>query len=117
MLGSIQDKLMRVRPPRVKITYDVETGGAIQKKELPFIVGMFADLAGEPQAELPAVKDRKMVDIDRDNFNKVMASIEPCVKLSSVPNVLPGGSGNLSGVLTFVSVDDFGPLEIVKRVP
>lgn len=117
MLGSIQDKLTRVRPPRVKITYDVETGGAIQKKELPFIVGMFSDLAGEPQQELPPVKDRKMVDIDRDNFNKVMASIEPCVKLSPVPNVLPGGSGNLSGVLTFACVDDFGPLEIVKRVP
>lgn len=117
MLGSVQEKLTRVRPPRVKIVYDVETGGAIEKRELPFIVGIFADLSGQPAAELPPVKDRKLVEIDRDNFNGVMASAAPAIKLNEIPNVLPGGEGNLSGVLTFSNLDDFGPLEIVKRVP
>ncbi|MFL6647564.1 MAG: type VI secretion system contractile sheath large subunit [Sulfurifustaceae bacterium] len=117
MLGSVQEKLTRVRPPRVKIVYDVETGGAIEKRELPFIVGIFADLSGQPALELPPVKDRKLVEIDRDNFNAVMASAEPAIRLNDIPNVLPGGEGNLSGVLTFSNLDDFGPLEIVKRVP
>ncbi|MBI3897244.1 MAG: type VI secretion system contractile sheath large subunit [Gammaproteobacteria bacterium] len=116
MQGSIQEKLTRIRPPRVKITYDVETGGAIEKRELPFIVGIFADLSGEPLAELPPVKDRKMVEIDRDNFDAVMASALPTVKLSDIANVLPGGSGNLTGALSFSSMDQFGPLEVVKKV-
>ena len=117
MQGSIQDKLTRIRPPRVKITYDVETGGAIEKRELPFIVGIFADLSGEPLADLPPVKDRKMVEIDRDNYNAVMASATPTVKLAAVANVLPGGTGNLSGAISFANLDEFGPLEVVKRVP
>ena len=117
MLGSIQDTLKRVRPPRVKITYDVETGGAIEKKELPFIVGIFADLSNDPEIPLPAVKDRKMVEIDRDNFNDVMKSCQPRIKLKDVPNVLPGGSGTLTGALTFEEQDHFNPLQVVLRVP
>lgn len=117
MLGSIQEKLTRVRPPRVQITYDVETGGAIEKKELPFIVGIFADLSGEPDSPLPPIKGRKITEIDRDNFNKVMASIGPRVKISDIPNVLPGGTGKLSGAIVFNNMDDFSPVAIVENVP
>ncbi len=67
---SLQKKIGRVRPPRVQITYDVETGGAIEKKELPFVVGVLADLSGQPDKPLPAIKDRKFVEIDRDNFDR-----------------------------------------------
>ena len=77
MAESTQHKLSRIRPPRVQITYDVEIGGAIQKKELPFVVGIMSDLAGQPVAALPRLKDRKFVEIDRDNFNDVLASIAP----------------------------------------
>lgn len=117
MLASIQEKLTRVRPPRVKIVYDVETGGAIEKRELPFIVGIFTDLSVEPEKELPPVKERKMVEIDRDNFDAVLASATPAVKLADIDNVLPGGSGKLTGFLPFTKLDDFSPLEVVKRVP
>ncbi len=70
---SLQHKLDRVRRPRVQITYDVETGGAMEKKELPFVVGVLADLSGATKKPLPALKDRKMTEIDRDNFNDVLA--------------------------------------------
>ncbi|QNM95350.1 type VI secretion system contractile sheath large subunit [Chitinimonas koreensis] len=117
MLGSIQDKLMRVRPPRVRITYDVETGGALEKKELPFIVGILAELNGDFLAEpLPPLKERKLVEIDRDNFNKVLEGIAPQVKVGTLPNVLPGGSGNLAGVLAFHKMDDFSPVAVIQQV-
>jgi type VI secretion system protein ImpB len=74
MPESLQHKLDRVRPPRVQITYDVETGGAIQKKELPFVVGVLADLYGKPAEAPPPLKERKFVEIDRCNFNDVLAS-------------------------------------------
>src|SRR6476660_8776038 len=74
---STQHKLDRVRRPRVHLTYDVEVGGAIQVKELPFVMGVLADLSGKPLEALPKMKDRKFVEIDRDNFNKVMAAIKP----------------------------------------
>ena len=78
---STQHVLSRVRPPRVQITYDVETGGAIEKKELPFVVGVMADLSGKPAEPLPKVKERKFVEIDRDNFNEVMSSAKPRLAL------------------------------------
>jgi type VI secretion system protein ImpB len=111
---STQHKLDRIRPPRVQITYDVETGGAIEQKELPFIVGIMADLSGHPAEELPKVKDRKFVEIDRDNFNDVMESIAPRLEVS-VPNRLKG-DGNMRLELNFRNMDDFGPLEIVKQI-
>ena len=77
MPESLQHKLDRVRPPRVQITYDVETGGAMQKKELPFVVGILADLSGKPAEALRPLKERKFVEIDRDNFNDVLASMRP----------------------------------------
>ena len=77
MPESTQKKLSRIRPPRVQITYDVEIGDAIQMKELPFVAGVLADLSGKPAEALPPLKDRKFVEIDRDNFNDVLASCAP----------------------------------------
>src|SRR2546421_3392469 len=85
MPESTQHKLDRVRPPRVQSTYDVEVGNAIQKKELPMVVGILADLSGQPEGALPKLKDRKFVEIDRDNFNDVLASVSPRLALR-VPN-------------------------------
>src|SRR6478672_13733621 len=74
---STQHKLDRVRKPRVHLTYDVEVGGAIQIRELPFVVGVMADLSGKPDEPLPRLKDRKFVEIDRDNFDKVLSGMKP----------------------------------------
>lgn len=125
MLGSIQDKLLRVRPPRVRITYDVETAGAIEKKELPFIVGIFADLSGELDPEQPAplpLRERKMAEIDRDNFNDLMAKIGPRVSLGKVKNVLdPAATAEapsfLSGAIVFSSLEQFDPVAVIEKVP
>lgn len=117
MADSTQQKLGRVRPPRVQITYDVETGGAIEKKELPFIVGIMADLSGKPEEALPLVKDRKFVEIDRDNFNDVLASCTPRVALR-VPNRLVKDSDEQLAVeLKFNHMDDFSPVEVMEQVP
>ena len=115
MPESIQHKLDRVRPPRVQITYDVEIGGAIEKKELPFIVGIMADLAAASTKEQLKVKDRKFVEIDRDNFNDVLKSIEPRLKIV-VPNRLNGGE-KLAVELAYEQLDDFEPNSVVERVP
>ena len=77
MSDSLQKWVGRNRPPRVQITYDVELGGAIEKKELPMVVGLLADLSGQPAVALPKLKDRRLVEIDRDNFNNVMGNISP----------------------------------------
>lgn len=113
MPESTQHKLDRVRPPRVQITYDVETGGAIQKKELPLVVGIMADLAGKPAKPLPRLKQRKFVDIDRDNFEDVMAKLEPRLE-ASVPNRL-AKEGNLKVELVFKHIDDFTPMNVVQQ--
>ena len=115
MPESTQHKLDRVRPPRVQITYDVETGGAIQKKDLPLVVGILADLSGKPENPLPRLKERKFVDIDRDNFNSVMASIAPRVVVSAENKLVKGGD-RLNVALTFHHIDDFNPLNVVKQV-
>lgn len=125
MLGSIQDKLLRVRPPRVRITYDVETAGAIEKKELPFIVGIFADLSGDLDPEQPApppLRERKMAEIDRDNFNDLMAKIGPRVGLGKVKNVLdPASTAEsplyLGGAIVFSCLDHFDPAAVVEKIP
>jgi type VI secretion system protein ImpB len=117
MAESTQHKLDRVRPPRVQITYDVEIGNAIEKKELPFIVGILADLSGKPVEALPPVKDRKFVEIDRDNFNDVLAAISPRLAFR-VPNKLVKDSPDQLNVeLVFKDMDDFGPVAIIKQVP
>ncbi|MGE5490422.1 MAG: type VI secretion system contractile sheath large subunit, partial [Actinomycetota bacterium] len=126
MLGSIQDKLLRVRPPRVRITYDVETAGAIEKKELPFIVGIFADLSGDLDPDKPSpapLRERKMTEIDRDNFNDLMNKIKPRVALGKIKNVLEVPTDptapptTLGGAIVFSSLDDFSPAAVVERIP
>ncbi|MGH9412940.1 MAG: type VI secretion system contractile sheath small subunit [Terriglobales bacterium] len=114
MPESTQHKLDRIRPPRVQITYDVETGGAIQKKELPLVVGILADLSGQQETPAPRLKDCKFVEIDRDNFNQVMGSIAPRLAVS-VDNKI-AGEGKTNVELHFKSLDDFEPLAVVKQV-
>lgn len=116
MSESTQHKLDRVRPPRVQITYDVETGDAIQKKELPFVVGVLADLAGSQEEPLPAMKHRKFVDIDRDNLNDVMAAIGPRLAIQ-VDNQLTDEDSKFNVELNFSSMDDFDPVSVVGQVP
>lgn len=115
MAESTQHKLDRIRTPRVHITYDVETGGAIEKKELPFIVGILADLSGKPDKPLPKVKDRKFVEIDRDNFNDVLASIQPRLAFQ-VDNKLKDDNTKLNVELRFKHIDDFEPVSVLKQV-
>jgi type VI secretion system protein ImpB len=115
MPESTQKKLSRIRPPRVQITYDVEIGDAIQMKELPFVAGIMADLSGKPAEALPKLKDRKFVEIDRDNFNDVLASCAPRLALS-VDNRLAKDDTKLNVELKFRSIDDFNPAEVVKQI-
>jgi type VI secretion system protein ImpB len=114
---SYQKKLSRIRPPRVQITYDLELGGAIQKKELPLVVAILADLAGKPENPLPPVKARKFVDIDRDNFNDVMASLSPRLAFP-VDNRLKDGEdgGKLNVELKLRRLDDLRPESLVQQV-
>jgi type VI secretion system protein ImpB len=115
MAESQQKWLGRNRPPRVQITYDVETGGAIEKKEIPMVVGVMTDLSGtKTEPALPKVKERKFVEIDRDNFNEVLSSITPEAK-SVVKNKLTG-KGELSLTLKIRHMDDFRPERIVEQV-
>lgn len=113
MSESTQHKLDRVRPPRVQITYDVETGDAIEKKELPFIVGILADLSGDQGK--PPLKDRKFTEIDRDNFNEVMEGINPELSFT-VDNKLTDDDNQLNISLEFEELDDFKPSSIVKQI-
>lgn len=114
---STQHKLDRVRPPRVQITYDVETLGAIQMKELPFVVGILADLSGKPDPDspLPKVKERKFVEIDRDNFDAILNSCAPKLSLR-IPNRLADDASDLSCKLTFEKLADFSPKGLVDQV-
>jgi len=112
---SIQHKIDRVRPPRVQITYDVEVGGAIEMKELPFVVGVMGDFVGKPEEPLPAIKNRKFVEIDPDNFNQVMAGMKPRVAFS-VDNKLQGDGSKVGVDLKFNSIEDFEPDNVVQQV-
>lgn len=114
-MASTQHKLDRIRPPRVQITYDVEIGGALQAYELPFVMGILADLAGTPSVPLPPLKERKFIDIDRDNINDVMASLNVQLPLR-VLNVFGGDAPDLNIILSFRSMDDFNPTNIVSQV-
>ncbi len=115
MAESTQHKLDRVRPPRVQITYDVETGDAIEMKELPLVVGIMADLSGQPENPLPKVKNRKFVDIDRDNFDNVLGAIKPRLAYR-VDNKLANDDSKLNIELKFDKMDDFSPVNVVKKV-
>ena len=115
MAESTQHKLDRVRKPRVHITYDVETLGAMEKRELPFVVGVLGDFSGNPTTPLRPLKERKFVQIDRDNFNEVMARMAPGATFR-VENTLKGDGSELAVQLGFNSMDDFDPANVVKQV-
>lgn len=117
MPESLQHKLDRVRSPRVHITYDVEKGGAIEKKELPFVMGVFGDFTGMPQEAIPRLKDRKFVEIGPDNFDNVLAAMKPHLqfrvenKLSEDPE-----AGQLGVDLHFQSLEDFEPTNVARQI-
>jgi type VI secretion system protein ImpB len=115
MMSSLQHKLDRVRRPRVQITYDVETNGALQKVELPFVVGVLADLSGMPKEALKPLKDRQAVFIDRDNFNTVLSKTAPRLALK-VQNRLTDEDTKLGVELNFKSIDDFEPAKVAEQV-
>jgi type VI secretion system protein ImpC len=113
--ASTQHKLDRVRLPRVHITYDVETGDAIGMKELPFVVGVLADLSGKPDEPLPWLRDRKFIEIDWDNFNDVLAAMRPRLAFT-VDDLLAGGGQQLAIELHFRHMDDFEPPQVIGQV-
>lgn len=115
MAESLQKKLDRVRRPRVQITYDVETNGAMVKTELPFVVGVMADLSGSPKEALKGLKDRKFVNIDRDNFNDVLEKSTPRLAMK-VDNRLTGDDSKLAVELNFKSLEDFEPARVAQQV-
>ena len=114
---STQTKLSRVRPPRVQITYDVQVGDAIELKEIPFVLGVLADLSGNPTEELARLKDRKFVEVTPDNFDDVLASMKPHLaysvenKLASDPD-----APKLKVDLNFRSLEDFEPEKVARQI-
>ncbi len=112
--ASSQKFIARNRAPRVQIEYDVETYGAEKKVQLPFVVGVMSDLSGKPTDPLPAVADRKMLEIDVDNFDDRLKSMKPRVAFT-VPNTLTG-EGNLAVDITFESMEDFSPAAVARKV-
>ena len=117
MAESVQKKLSRVRAPRVHVTYDVETGGAIETKELPFVMGVLGDFSGQPVDPLPKLKDRRFVEVSLDNFDSVLESMKPHVAFS-VENKLSDdeNAGQLKVDLNFKSMDDFEPEKVARQV-
>ena len=114
MAQSSQKFIARNRAPRVQIEYDVEVYGSEKKVQLPFVMGVLADLSGSPAEPLPPVGDRKLLEIDVDNFDERLKSMKPRVAFQ-VTNTLTG-EGNLNVDLTFTSMDDFSPAAIAKKV-
>jgi type VI secretion system protein ImpB len=115
-MSSVHQKLARVRKPRVHITYDVETEGAAIVRELPFVVGVMGDYAGDPTEPMKPLAERKFTQIDRDNFNDVMARIAPGLKIK-VDNTLAGDGTQMAVDLKFKSMDDFDPAKVAAQVP
>jgi type VI secretion system protein ImpB len=113
MTDSLQHKLDRVRRPRVQVTYDVETGGAEAKKELPLVVGVMADLSGQPSE---ALKQRKFIPIDRDNFGDVLSKSGARIA-TRVPNKLTNDDSQMSVECNFQSMEDFEPENVAKQIP
>jgi type VI secretion system protein ImpB len=115
-MTSVQQKLARVRKPRVHITYDVETEGAAIVRELPFVVGVMGDYAGDPTEPMKPLAERKFTQIDRDNFNDVMGRIAPGLNIK-VDNTLAGDGSQMAVNLKFKSMDDFDPVKVAEQVP
>lgn len=114
-MASVHDKLNRVRKPRVHIAYEVETGGAMVQKELPFVAGVVGDFSGDPTEPLKPLRDRKFIQIDRDNFNDVMARMNPGLNIK-VENTLAGDGSEMAVDLSFKSMTDFEPAQVVQQV-
>lgn len=112
---SVQKKLQRIRPPRVQLSYDVEIGDAIEKKEIPFVVGVLGDFSGKTQKEQKRLRDRTFVNIDRDNFDDVMAGMAPRVVYRAKNTLTPEG-GEIGVDLTFNAMEDFRPESVVTKV-
>lgn len=117
MADSTQKKLERVRPPRVSISYEVDTGGAIEKKELPFLMGVMGDFSGQPTEPLPRLKERKFVEVTPENFDDVLASMKPHLAFT-VENKLSedADAPKLKVDLNFRSMDDFSPDAVARQV-
>ena len=111
---SSQKFIARNRAPRVQIEYDLETNGALEKKHIPFVMGVLADLSGKSAEELPEIEQRKALEIDMDNFDSRLKAMKPRVTFA-VPNKLTG-EGQLSVDVTFESMDDFSPAAIAKKI-
>jgi type VI secretion system protein ImpB len=115
-MASVHDKLGRIRKPRVHISYEVETEGAAVDRELPFVLGVLGDFAGDPTEPLKPVAERKFVQIDRDNFNDVMARVAPGLNLK-VDNTLADDGSQMAVSLKFRSLEDFDPQNVAQQVP
>lgn len=115
-MESVHEKLQRVRKPRVHIKYEVETEGAVVEKELPFVIGVLGDFSGNPTEPLRPLTERKFIQIDRDNFNDVMARMTPGLNLR-VDNTLAGDGSEMAVSLAFKSMDDFEPERVVEQIP
>lgn len=116
-MASVHDKLERVRKPRVHIKYEVETEGAMVEKELPFVVGVLGDFSGDPTADAKPLKDRKFVQVDRDNFNEIMARMQPTLALRVADKLSGKDDAELAVELSFTSIEDMEPGRIVAQVP
>ena len=114
-MSSVHSKLDRVRKPRVHIKYEVEVGDAMVKVELPFIVGVIGDFSGHPTSKLKPLRDRKFVNIDRDNINDVMRQMTPGLNMR-VENTLAGDGTEFGVQLKFESMEDFEPARVVDQV-
>lgn len=115
MAESIHDKLKRVRKPRVHITYDLETSGAREEKEIPFVMGVMGDYSGDNTEGKKALKDRKFASIDNDNFNDLMSKVSPELRLK-VENTLENDGSEMGLELAFKSMEDFEPQRLVEQV-
>jgi type VI secretion system protein ImpB len=115
-MESIHEKLKRVRKPRVHITYDVETEGAEVVRELPFVMGVLGDFSGDPTQPLRPLSERKFIQIDRDNFNDVMARMTPGLNIR-VENKLANDGSEMAVALKFNSIEDFEPARVAAQVP
>ncbi|HMK87655.1 MAG TPA: type VI secretion system contractile sheath small subunit [Steroidobacteraceae bacterium] len=115
-MANIYDKLERQRRPRVHIKYEIETGGATVERELPFVVGVMGDFSGNPTQAMRPLKDRKFIQIDKENFNDVMERIAPELNIK-VKNTLAGDDSEIPVQLKFRSMEDFEPGQIAEQVP
>jgi type VI secretion system protein ImpB len=113
---SLQKKLDRVRPPRVQIKYEVEIGDAMEMKELPFVLGVMGDFSGKPEKPLPPMKQRKFVNIDRDNFDKVLEGMAPRLAYRVEDKLSGEADQQLNVELKFKSMDDFHPENVARQI-